>query len=204
MARNLMLIAMLICIGAGLYADADALKAEILSIYLPLKSFRADFTQVNVWPETSNRLTSKGTIYYDKEHLLLQYSNPKGQFLLALPESVHIWDPAENRELVMDGAGVAGRLRPSDIIAYYTRNAELKERTVGGLRILQVFPRDKEDIIKLEAAWDGGKITWLAYEDEAGNSVRYEFRNQKFNPALDGSLFIKSLPEGREILDARH
>ncbi|MCD4829499.1 MAG: outer membrane lipoprotein carrier protein LolA [Candidatus Cloacimonetes bacterium] len=205
--RNLLiLLALLLTVAAhGQSDEAMMLKETVLQTYGSLVSFQASFVQTNNWPELEKSLVSEGMLSYNRERVLLRYSEPSGHILLALPSSIHMWDPNANREIILAPDELAGRLRPVDIVEYYAEGAQLSVEREEGLRVLRIVPTEEKDLLQLRVFWNDAlsRIDALSYEDAEGNQVEYRFSRQEFNPQLADSVFDIALPQDRDILDTR-
>ena len=185
--------------------SAQSLLDEIVAVYNAAPAVEAHFTQTNTWPDLDRSMTSHGVMYYNQEKLLLRYDEPEGHMLLALPESIQMWDPGANREIILDPGEIAGQLRPAQLVAHYADGALLERTDIGDRSELRITPEDSQDLRRLRVTWDRSKkrIVEMGYETIDGDQVSYLFTDQKFPSVIKEETFLPNLPSSRDIIDTR-
>jgi outer membrane lipoprotein carrier protein len=194
-----------------LYAeDADTIIKKAQAKYDKVRSFEADFTQLNLWTELDSRKTTKGKIYVlEPNRLLLDYSLPQGQFLLCDGDYIYLYSPSNKQVVKFNVTKLDYNLRFKDLIYKYPEESDVSsdgKETVSGTQChkLTLIPREgKADFVKLEI-WIGVidlLIHQVAYQDDSDNKIIYTFTNIKINPGLGSGRFVFKKPSGAKIID---
>ncbi len=195
-------IILFISIISFLAAESDQLKqiySDILVRYSKIKSYKASFIQENYWIELKTIKKTQGEIFYDEDHLLLDYSKPNKQFLLIDHKSVTMYDG--NTDQAMISNNIEADIRPVKFISRYWDNSEkeLIEADNKNYKI-KLSTQENEQIhlsIKDSLLYD------ILILDENMNSVHYKFSNAKVNLKLPANIFDLTLPSNTNIIDTR-
>ena len=191
-----------IIFGSQLYAQTktlDTIYSDLQKKYKTIKSFQADFEQVNFWKELDVEKKSLGKIFYDKNFLLLDYSEPAGQKMLIDTLAVTIYDSTSNQALISDK--IDTELRPDKFIALYWNDSEKKilENSDNFSKVELVSETGE----KIEVKIKHNLIVGFTFFDDAGNYVKYEFQNIILNKSIPAEIFRINLPEDVNIIDRR-
>ena len=186
---------------SSLFADSklEEIYEKITITYSTIRSYEADFQQVNYWKKLEIVKQSEGKIYYNTEHFLMKYSDPAGQLLLIKKDIVTIYDAASHQALVSND--MQTELRPVKLISEYwdiSRKELLKCDSIN-VKIKLVTP----DSQQIEVNIKDFLITEFTLIDVDDNSVIYKFFNEKINKNLQENIFEIILPEDTNIIDKR-
>ena len=185
-----------------LFAQNEALQkiyADLVGNYKTITTFQADFEQINFWKELDVEKKSLGKIFYNKNFLLLKYSEPKGQLMLIDTLAVTIYDSTSNQALISDK--IDTELRPDKFIALYWNDAEKKilENTPDFSKVELISETGE----KIEVEIEKNLISGFTFYDDAGNYVKYKFRNIVLNKSIPAEIFQMNLPKDVNIIDRR-
>ena len=75
---------------------------DVIITYSTIYTYEAEFKQENYWAEINIDKISKGKLYYDKENLLMDYSQPDGQKLHINKEFMTMYDPIAGQAMISD------------------------------------------------------------------------------------------------------
>ncbi|MBC8386153.1 MAG: outer membrane lipoprotein carrier protein LolA [Candidatus Cloacimonetes bacterium] len=172
---------------------------NILIKYARIKFYEADFQQENYWKEMDVIKKSQGKVYFDVDHFILKYTEPKGQILMIENNSVTIYDAASNQVFI--SSNIETELRPDKFISEYWGNSEKKLIFSQGTAIkLQLTTPNKDQISIL---LEDSLIIEILILDADQNFVLYKFNSAKINEDLPKNIFEITLPEDATILDNR-
>jgi len=185
-----------------LFAQNEALQkiyADLAGNYKTITTFQADFEQINFWKELAVEKKSLGKIFYNKNFLLLKYSEPKGQRMLIDTLAVTVYDSTSNQALISDK--IDTELRPDKFIALYWNDAEKKilENTPDFSKVELISETGEKIVVEIE----NNLIVGFTFFDDAGNYVKYEFRNIVLNKSISAEIFQMNLPKDVNIIDRR-
>ena len=185
-----------------LFAKSDKLNeiySELQKRYAAIFSFQAEFEQINFWKELAVEKKSHGKIFYNKNFLLLDYSEPAGQKMLVDTLAVTVYDSTSNHALISDK--IDTELRPDKFIALYWNDAEKKilENTPDFSRVELISGTGEKIVVEIE----NNLIVGFTFFDDAGNYVKYEFRNIVLNKSISAEIFQMNLPKDVNIIDRR-
>ncbi len=172
---------------------------EILITYSAIYTYEAKFVQENYWAEININKISEGKLYYDKENLLMEYSQPDGQKLHINKEYMTMYDPIGDQAIISDEFEI--ELRPDELISQYwdISKKEIIDQFDSTIKIKLKTPQDENIIITVS----NKLVTEFNIVDENGNFVIYKFYDIKINKALPENIFELTLPESTNILDTR-
>lgn len=173
---------------------------EVLITYSTIYTYEASFVQVNYWDEIDVYKTSEGKLYYDKENLLMDYSQPVGQKLLINENSMTMYDPVSEQAIISDKIEL--ELRPDKLISHYwdISKKELLDQFDDTIKIKLQTPEEEKIIIVISNKF----ITEFNIVDKNENYVIYKFSDIQINKELPDSIFELILPEGTSIIDTRN
>jgi len=179
--------------------NLEDIYSEILVTYSKVETYEANFLQENYWKELDTFKQSSGKIYYDKDHLLLDYSIPDKQFLLIDYNSVTIFEPSSNQVIISNNTEVD--IRPVKFISSYWDISEktLVDSDINNFKIKLITPKKEQIFITIENLL----ISDFIIIDADMNSVHYSFELEKINHDLPNNVFELILPENANIIDVR-
>ena len=102
------------------------IRLGVIAKYENLKTLQANFIQTNYWPSYNKSNESEGTIYANSKKILLEYSNPKKQYLLINSDSLTIYIPETNQVLISQNSQNYTDFKIINII-----NGSTKDVTLG-------------------------------------------------------------------------
>lgn len=173
---------------------------SILITYSTVYTYEAKFIQENYWAEINIDKISEGKLYYDKENLLMDYSQPDGQKLLINEEYMTMYDPIADQAMISDEFDI--ELRPDKLISHYWDISEkaIIDKFDDTIKIKLKTPQEENIIITIS----NKLVTEFNIVDENGNFVIYKFYNIKINEGLPENIFELTLPESTNIFDTRN
>ena len=173
---------------------------DILVTYSAVITYEAIFVQENYWVEINIDKISEGKLYYDKENLLMDYSQPDGQKLHINNEYMTMYDPIGDQAIISDEFEI--KLRPDELISHYwdISEKEIIEQFDSTIKIKLKTPQDENIIITVS----NKLVTEFNIGDENGNFVIYKFYDIKINEALPEKIFELTLPDSTNIIDTRN
>ena len=177
----------------------ETIYEEVLITYSTIHTYEANFVQENYWEEIDIYKTSEGKLYYNKENLLMNYSQPEGQKLLIKENSMTMYDPISEQAIISDEVEI--ELRPDKLISHYwdVSEKELIEQFENTIKI-KLHTLEEENII---ITISNNIVTEFDIVDKNKNLVIYKFSDIQINKALPDNIFELSLPEETSILDTR-
>ena len=173
---------------------------SILITYSTVYTYEAKFIQENYWAEINIDKISEGKLYYDKENLLMDYSQPDGQKLLINEEYMTMYDPIADQAMISDEFDI--ELRPDKLISHYwdISEKEIIDKFDDTIKIKLKTPQEENIIITIS----NKLVTEFNIVDENGNFIIYKFYNIKINEGLPENIFELTLPESTNIFDTRN
>lgn len=173
---------------------------DILLTYSVIYTYEAFFVQENYWAEINVDKISEGKLYYDKENLLMDYSQPDGQKLLINKEFMTMYDPIADQAMISDEFDL--ELRPDKLISHYwdISTKDIIDQFDETIKIKLITPQDENIIITVV----NKLVTEFNIVDENGNFVIYKFYDIKINEVLPENIFELTLPDSTNILDTRN
>ncbi|MBT3756587.1 MAG: outer membrane lipoprotein carrier protein LolA [Candidatus Cloacimonetes bacterium] len=173
---------------------------NILITYSTVYTYEAKFIQENYWAEINIDKISEGKLYYDKENLLMDYSQPDGQKLLINEEYMTMYDPIADQAMISDEFDI--ELRPDKLISHYwdISEKEIIDKFDDTIKIKLKTPQEENIIITIS----NKLVTEFNIVDENGNFIIYKFYNIKINEGLPENIFELTLPESTNIFDTRN
>lgn len=202
--KNSILIFLILVLSHCLYSDQfhdlDLIYDKLVTKYLSIHSYSADFIQINIWPDLDISKTSEGKIWYNSNHLLLKYIDPESQFLLINDDLITMYDPISNQLLLSNNFNL--ELRPDLLIKQYW---DISEKVIlasdNSTVIVQLYSSEYETI---EISLVDFLVTELSFTDPDSNKVRYIFTNPQLNPEISDSVFNFNYPKDCNIIDNRY
>ena len=173
---------------------------NILITYSTVYTYEAKFIQENYWAEINIDKISEGKLYYNKENLLMDYSQPDGQKLLINEEYMTMYDPIADQAMISDEFDI--ELRPDKLISHYWDISEkaIIDKFDDTIKIKLKTPQEENIIITIS----NKLVTEFNIVDENGNFIIYKFYNIKINEGLPENIFELTLPESTNIFDTRN
>jgi len=186
-----------------LFANEENLETiyeQVLLRYSTVYSYEANFVQENYWNEIDVYKTSEGKLYYNKENLLMDYSQPDGQKLQIKDNSITMYDPNTEQVYISDKMDI--ELRPDKLISHYwdVSEKELIDKYEDTIKI-QLLTLEFEKIL---ITISNNLIVEFSIVDKNKNFVIYKFTNILINKALAKDIFEINFPESTSIIDTRN
>ena len=177
----------------------DTIYEDVLITYSTINTYETYFEQDNYWEEIDVYKSSEGKLYYDRENLLMDYSEPIGQKLLINKNNMTMYDPVSGQAIISDKIEI--ELRPDKLISHYwdMSEKELIDQFNSTIRIKLLTPEEEKIIITIS----NNVVTEFNIIDKNGNFVIYKFSDIQINKALPDKIFELILPEGTNIIDTR-
>ena len=177
----------------------DTIYEDVLITYSTINTYETYFVQENYWKEIDVYKTSEGKLYYDKENLLMDYSEPIGQKLLINKSNMTMYDPVSGQAIISDKIEI--ELRPDKLISHYwdMSEKELIDQFNSTIKIKLLTPEEEKIIITIS----NNVVTEFNIIDKNGNFVIYKFSDIQINKILPDKIFKLILPEGTNIIDTR-
>ncbi|MEA1972589.1 MAG: outer membrane lipoprotein carrier protein LolA, partial [Candidatus Cloacimonadota bacterium] len=114
----------LLALPLAIFANNSKILKKIEENY-DTKTFSANFSQTNFWSEIEVEKVSNGKMFYNKEKLILNYSEPVGQQLLLEGKNLSIYDKESNQLSVTKVDNAISKIKPIEIIKYYWQKSEV-------------------------------------------------------------------------------
>ncbi|MEA2097020.1 MAG: outer-membrane lipoprotein carrier protein LolA [Candidatus Cloacimonadota bacterium] len=202
MATYLNKILLFLLLPILLTANEKALEKiyeQVLITYSTIATYETSFVQDNYWEEIDVYKNSEGKLYYDKENLLMDYSEPIGQKLLINKNNMTMYDPVSGQAIISDKIEI--ELRPDKLISHYwdMSEKELIDQFNSTIKIKLLTPEEEKIIITIS----NNIVTEFNIIDKNNNFVIYKFSDIEINRALPDKIFKLILPEGTNIIDTR-
>jgi len=177
----------------------DTIYEDVLITYSTINTYETYFVQDNYWEEIDVYNSSEGKLYYDKENLLMDYSEPIGQKLLINENNMTMYDPVSEQAIISDKIEI--EFRPDKLISHYwdMSEKELIDQFNSTIRIKLLTPEEEKIIITIS----NNVVTEFNIIDKNGNFVIYKFSDIQINKALPDKIFELILPKGTNIIDTR-
>jgi len=173
---------------------------EVLLTYSIIYTYEASFVQENYWTEIDVYKSSEGKLYYNKENLLMDYSEPTGQKLLITENSMTMYDSVAEHAIISNKAEI--EIRPDKLISHYWDISKkgLLDQFDETIKIKLQTPEEEIIIITISNKF----ITEFNIMDKNENYVIYKFSDIQINKELPNSIFELTLPEDTNIIDTRN
>ena len=171
---------------------------EALLTYSTIYSYEASFLQINYWNEIDVYKSSEGKLYYNKENLLMDYSQPIGQKLLVKENSMTMYDSVAKHAIISNKI----EIRPDKLISHYwdISKKELLDQSGNTIKIKLQAPEEDKIVITISNKF----ITEFNIVDINKNYVIYKFFDIRINKELPENIFELILPEDTSIIDTRN
>lgn len=180
--------------------------AKLLAKYESVKTYRADFVQVNDYKDV-RKITSKGSIYYKGSNILLEYSQPKGQYALVRQDSLTVYMPADKRAMVGTIRYNLIGLKPVDYVRHFSKDGAVRVLGIKeGVVTVEITPsadqmEDQIARLTFKMKETNATLIELTLLDLEGNTVRFTFTNEKLDGDIPVGKFQKKIPPGTDIID---
>lgn len=173
---------------------------EVLLTYSIIYSYEASFLQINYWDEIDVYKSSEGKLYYNKENLLMDYSQPMGQKLLVEENSMTMYDSVAEQAIISNKVEI--EIRPDKLISHYwdISKKELLDQSDDTIKIKLQTPEEEKIVITISNKF----ITEFNIVDINKNYVIYKFSDIRINKELPENIFDLTLPEDTSIIDTRN
>jgi outer membrane lipoprotein-sorting protein len=180
--------------------NADKIKAEIVSFYENVETYEAKFEQINFWSGANLSKTSKGTLYFNHDKLLLCYEEPDNQMLIVENQTVIMYDQNSNQAIISGEMDIP--LRPAEIVEHFWDNAlEIVSETKQDSLFITLKTQKNEHI---EMKFYQKKLMRLQITDGDKNEVTYKFQTIYINKPIKKEILEYELPEDAQFIDTRN
>jgi len=178
----------------------EKMYGEVLLTYSTIYSYEASFLQINYWNEIDVYKSSEGKLYYNKENLLMDYSQPMGQKLLIEENSMTMYDSVAEQAIISNKVEI--EIRPDKLISHYwdISKKELLDQSDNTIKIKLQTPEEEKIVITISNKF----ITEFNIVDINKNYVIYKFSDIRINKELPENIFDLTLPEDTSIIDTRN
>ena len=197
--KKLMIVFLILMISILSATQLKVIYEKILKEYEKINTFEATLIQDNYWAEIDLQKESAGKIYYNLDSLYITYLPPDEQQLYIHENTLIVHDIKSKQVIFMDKSDFY--IRPQEIIKEFWKDSEkeLLEETSEYSRIYLERSGEKFDI------WINKDylITQVMISDEEGNTVSYQFCDEKINRELPVGIFKPEFPENTNIIDNR-
>jgi len=196
--RTKLLIGLLLTCVFQLLAETKLadIYDSVLIKYATVKYYEADFEQENYWKEMDIMQKSAGRVYFDFDNFLMEYAEPKGQFILVQNDTVTLYDAASNQAIISNNMGI--ELRPVKLISEYWENSQKQLEYSEGNVVKLLMQTDAE---RISLTLENYMLVELLIQDNDDNFVVYKFKNAKINEELPPHIFQKKIPDDANLID---
>ncbi len=206
------------------WADEKALQEarevvrQIEARYEKTKDLQADFVQKTRIEGFERPVTSSGKVYLKKPgRLRWDYLDPATEEIYVNQDDVRVYVPEHKQVLVGKLTTMAASKAPLELLQGASRLEESfeieptvgKERGVGGVRLLTLVPKAKEQEtprnlqrIVVEVFPKTYFIRTIALHEISGNVATFEFSSLKPNVGLGKEVFEFKAPPDVEVVKA--
>lgn len=196
-------ILFIILLPTLLFANEVTLESvyeQILIKYSTIDTYETEFVQENYWNEIDVYKTSEGKLYYNKENLLMDYSQPDGQKLQIKENSITMYDPITQQAFISDQVDI--ELRPDKLISHYwdVSDKELLEEYGDTIKIKLLTPESETILITIA----NNMVVEFDIVDINKNFVIYKFSDILINKGLPENIFELHFPENTSVIDTRN
>jgi outer membrane lipoprotein carrier protein len=198
--------------------EVHAVVKQIQARYEKTKDLQADFTQKTRIEGFERPVTSSGKVYIKKPgRLRWDYLDPANEEIYVNHDDVRVYVPEHKQVLVGKLTQMAASKAPLELLqgaAKLEESFEIeptvgKERGLGGIRRLTLFPKAKEQEstrslqrIVVEVFPKTYFIRTVTLHEMNGNVATFEFSDLKPNVGLGNELFDFKAPPDVEIVKA--
>ena len=198
-------------VPVGQSADAAAVLKKTAAAYANVRSMKAEFAQWQENPLLGKRTNSRGTVYQRRpDKLLLKWSQPAGDLILADGQYFWIYYPSvDARQVLRSSGGDAGGLDlqaqfigdPTRKFSYTMHGAEVVNGR--GARVFTLVPKTNEGYKSLKVWIDDRDALVRRFELTGENGVvqHFDLMNLEVNPTLSDALFKFTPPAGARIVE---
>ena len=178
----------------------ESIYEQILIKYSTIDTYETEFVQENYWNEIDVNKTSEGKLYYNKENLLMEYSQPDGQKLQIKENSITMYDPITEQAFISDKVDI--ELRPDKLISHYWDMSEKKliEEYEDTIKIQLLTPESETILITIS----NNMVVEFNIVDINKNFVIYKFSDILINKGLPENIFELNFPENTSVIDTRN
>jgi outer membrane lipoprotein carrier protein len=218
------LLLMAPALGAEETADDKALQEvrevmkQLQARYEKTKDLQADFTQKTRIEGFDRPVVSSGKVYIKKPgRLRWDYLDPANEEIYVNHDDVKVYVPEHKQVLVGKLTHMAASKAPLELLqgaaqleeSFDVQPTQGKERGVGGLRLLTLIPKAKEQEstrgvqrIVVEVFPKTYFIRTVTLHEANGNVATFEFSGLKPNLGLGRELFEFKAPSDVEVVKA--
>jgi len=178
----------------------ESIYEQVLITYATIYSYETEFVQENYWNEIDVYKTSEGKLYYNKDNLLMDYSQPDGQKLQIKENSITMYDPITEQVYISDKMDI--ELRPDKLISHYwdVSEKELIDKYEDTIKIHLLTPESEKIYITIS----NNLVVEFNIVDINENFVIYKFSNILANKELPANIFDLNFPENTSVIDTRN
>jgi len=199
------LLACLLLLGSLQAAVSQAqLYQKMRAAYGSLKTYQAELSQSNYYPQLKRTISYNGKIYFTPGRMLMSFSSPSVQRLQIRDGQVELYDAASKTLLRAPMQPEFGKMNPVEILDLYWQKSRVSVTSeTKSQASVSLKPKSDKLISSLSATLDkkSGLVTSLSYTDKSGNQVTYKFSGIKTNAAIPSSVWNFSYPKDVQVIE---
>jgi len=203
--RMTALLACLLLLGSLQAAVSQAqLYQKMRAAYGSLKTYQAELSQSNYYPQLKRTISYNGKIYFTPGRMLMSFSSPSVQRLQIRDGQVELYDAASKTLLRAPMQPEFGKMNPVEILDLYWQKSRVSVTSeTKSQASVSLKPKSDKLISSLSATLDkkSGLVTSLSYTDKSGNQVTYKFSGIKTNAAIPSSVWNFSYPKDVQVIE---
>jgi chaperone LolA len=208
--KKIIILALMMTAQLIFALSGEKLISNIRDNFKKMKSFEADFIQIQVWELASEENRINGKIYM-KDDNSFRVEMPDGNYILSNGKTVWRYSVENKQALIEDIKEDEETMLPGKIFFDFTDRYELKDyfekktegKTVYFLELIS--PKDKQRFIdRMKVKVNENFLPFeIEYYDLDDNKTTFILENVVVNKPADPSKFSFEKKEGIEILDLR-
>lgn len=203
--RMTALLACLLLLGSLQAAVSQAqLYQKMRAAYGSLKTYQAELSQSNYYPQLKRTISYNGKIYFTPGRMLMSFSSPSVQRLQIRDGQVELYDASSKTLLRAPMQPEFGKMNPVEILDLYWQKSRVSVTSETARQAsVSLKPKSDKLISSLSATLDkkSGLVTSLSYSDKSGNKVTYKFSGIKTNAAIPSSVWNFSYPKDVQVIE---
>jgi chaperone LolA len=206
-----LIIAALILTSQLIFAiSGDKIVSNIRDNFKKMKSFEADFVQVQIWELAAEESRVNGKLYMKNDNSF-RVEMPDGNYILSNGKTVWRYSTENKQALIEDIKENEDTMLPGKLFFDFSDKYELKDyfekkekgKTVYFLEL--VSPKNKQRFIdRLKVKVNEDFLPYeIEYFDLDDNKTTFILENTVIDKPIDASKFSFEKKEGIEIIDLR-
>lgn len=195
--KTLMIVGLILFIAQIFGEDIYIVKEKVIQNYEAINTLKIDFEQTNYWIEMNTETKSQGSLYYNKEKILLEYHSPQRQTLLIEDDLIYIMDYFNNQLVITQKAPDTPSLVPVKMLEHYWESSQ-RVLSIAEMINISLYPQDEQDTkqITILIGRDDYKIKSIEYTDHDNNRIKLNIIQEETDIDLCPDIFsIETNPE---------